>query len=362
MVNYATKYSNTVDEIIKAGALSDSAINNDYEFTGAQTVKVYSMGTAKMNDYRTSGANRYGTPEELQDETQEMVMSRKRSFSYTIDKTNAVDSPEGVKDAGKSLRRQLDTVVIPEIDTYRFAAIAKGAGFRTFTALSKSNAYETFLAANGMIDDAEMPTVGRVAFVTPDFYNKMKLDDNFTKASDMAQEKIIFNGQIGQIDEVPVVKVPSVRMPAGADFIITNPMATTGPEKINDYRIHEDPPGLAGHLVEGLFYYDAFVLNNKKNMIAVNYGHLGTLTASMTAGESGKGIVTVTGNTNGGKLVYKTASSVTAATLGSDVSSWTELPADGIVSATASHKIAVAVSVDGKAVAASEAITVAVGG
>ena len=31
-------------------------------------------------------------------------MSRKRSFSYTIDKTNAVDSPEGVKDAGKSLR------------------------------------------------------------------------------------------------------------------------------------------------------------------------------------------------------------------------------------------------------------------
>lgn len=104
MVNYATKYSNTVNEIIKAGALSDSAVNNDYEFTGAQTVKVYSMGTAKMNDYRTSGANRYGTPEELQDETQEMVMSRKRSFSYTIDKTNAVDSPEGVKDAGKSLR------------------------------------------------------------------------------------------------------------------------------------------------------------------------------------------------------------------------------------------------------------------
>lgn len=47
MVNYATKYSNTVDEIIKAGALSDSAVNNDYEFTGAQTVKVYSMGTAR---------------------------------------------------------------------------------------------------------------------------------------------------------------------------------------------------------------------------------------------------------------------------------------------------------------------------
>lgn len=360
MINLAEKYSSKVDEIIKQGALSDSAVNQEYEFVGAQTVKVYSFGTAEMNDYKATGSNRYGNPEELQDSIQEMTMSRQRSFTFTIDKTHAIDSPEGVRDAGKALRRQIDLKIIPEIDAYRFTKMADNAGFKYFTAVSSTTAYSAFTAANADIDDAEMPVEGRVAFVTPAFLNALKTDDNFIKASEIAQGMLI-NGQVGEMDGVKIVKVPSSRMPAGAAFIITNPIATTSPTKLADYKIHKDPPGLAGNLVEGLTYYDAFVLNNKKSCIAVNFGALGTLTASMTAAGSGEGVVSVKGNTNGGKLVYKAASSVTAAALGTDVSGWTELPADGKIAATSGHKIAVAVSVDGKAVAGSAAVTVAVG-
>ena len=96
--------------------------------------------------------------------------------------------------------------------------------------------------------------------------------------------------------------------------------------------------------------------------VSVQYGALGALTAVMTATETGKGQVTVTGNTSGGTLVYKTGASVTAAKLGDDISAWAELPADGVIEATSGNKVVVAVrNSDGKAVATSAAITAVVG-
>lgn len=91
-VNLATKYSDKVDEVFRLGALTTSMAGGKYEFTGAQTVKVYSMGTAEMNDYKATGSNRYGNPEELEDTTEELTLTQKRSFTFTIDATNAVDS------------------------------------------------------------------------------------------------------------------------------------------------------------------------------------------------------------------------------------------------------------------------------
>ncbi|MBQ8904294.1 MAG: hypothetical protein IJY73_08440, partial [Oscillospiraceae bacterium] len=109
-------------------------------------------------------------------------------------------------------------------------------------------------------------------------------------------------------------------------------------------------------------YHDIFVFDKKKSAVSVQYGVLGSLTASMTAAASGTGAVSVTGDTNGGTLVYKTNGSVTAPKLGDDISNWTELPADGIVAATSGNKLCVAIkNSDGKCVAASSAITVTVG-
>ena len=39
------------------------------------------------------------------------------------------------------------------------------------------------------------------------------------------------------------------------------------PVKLEDYKIHEDPPGISGSLVEGRVCYDAFILENKKKAI-----------------------------------------------------------------------------------------------
>ena len=327
-INLATKYSDKIDEVVKQASITDVAINKDYDFVGAQTVKVYSFGVAPMNDYQNSGANRYGTPSELEDSVQELTLSQKKSFTFTIDKTNAVDSPEGVRDAAKALKRQIDGAVVPMVDTYRLIKMATNAGYTDATEITVSNAYSKFLDANASVSENEMPIEGRIAYVSPDFYKLLKQDDSFVKASDIAQDMLV-KGQVGAVDGVAIISTPSVKLAAGVSFIITHPMACTSPIKLSEYKIHEDAPGIAGNLVEGLVYFDAFILNNKKNAIAVQFGKLGTLTATMEASTTGKGVLTVTGNINGGKLVYKTGASQAAAKLGDDVSSGlTDLPAN----------------------------------
>ena len=74
---------------------------------------------------------------------------------------------------------------------------------------------------------------------------------------------MLVKGVIGEVDGTKIVKVPSSRLPAGAAMIMTHPIAATGPKQLEDYKIHDNPPGINGWLVEGRMIYDCFVLNNK---------------------------------------------------------------------------------------------------
>lgn len=360
-VNLALKYSSQVDEVIRKGLLSTPGTNNEVEFGGAQTVKVYSLDTAPLNDYdATAASNRYGTPVELQDTTQEMTMTQQKAFTFTIDKTYASDSPEGVRNAGKALQRQIEQVIIPEIDRYRFMKLAEYAGTKNYGELDAENAYEAFVAANTAITDEEFPVENRVAFCSNSFIELLKADAiHYTKATEIAQGRIIFKGMVGVCDGVSIVAVPKRRLPAGVSFIITHPMCAPAPVKLQEYKIHRDPPGIAGSLVEGLLYHDIFVFDQKKKAIAVHYGNAGELGAVVSEGSDGAVILTVSGDTNGGTAVFKSASSVTAPELGDDISDWTAFTSGDEVTASVGNKLIAAVkNSDGKCVAVSDIVTV----
>lgn len=269
-VNYAAKYSQQVDERFKLGALTSSLVNYAFEWLGVSTVKVYSMPTAAMGDYTTEGASRYGTPEELGNEVQEMTLAKDRAFTFTIDKKSE-DDTIGTMEAGAALRRQIDEVVIPEIDTYRIAKLVAGADAGNIvkdTAVTKANAYEKFLAVQEILDNKKVPTGGRICICTPGYYNMLKLDEAFTKKGDMATQ-IAINGLVGEVDGVYFVKAPKSYFPEKVHFIITNPIVMPSPIKLAEYKIHDDAPGISGYLVEGRVRYDAFVLNKKKDAIGV---------------------------------------------------------------------------------------------
>ena len=269
-INYAEKYSPQVDERFKLGSLTTALVNHAYDWLGVATVKVYSVPTAEMNDYTLTGSNRYGTPAELNNEVQEMTLAKDRSFTFTIDKKSE-DDTMGVMAAGAALARQIDEVIIPEIDTYRISKLVAGAPIANVIkdiAVTKANAYEKFLAVQEILDNKKVPTGGRICMCTPGYYNMLKLDEAFTKKGDMAT-KIAINGLVGEVDGVYIIKAPKSYFPENVNFLITNPIVMPAPIKLTEYKIHDDAPGISGHLVEGRIRYDAFVLDQKKDAIGV---------------------------------------------------------------------------------------------
>lgn len=267
-IEFASKYAAQIDERFSKEAMSAGAVNQDYDFVGVKIVNVYSVPTAEMHDYERTGSNRYGTPEELENSVQELTMSQDRSFTFTIDRGNYNDTQMS-NAAGAALQRQLRERVIPEIDKYRFAKICANAGTTATGGITKTNAYDVFLDGTTALVDNNVPTAGAVAYVSSAFYKLIKLDPAFIKQGDLAQN-IALKGQVGAIDGIPLIVLPQSYLPTGVEFFVTNKIATTAPVKLSEYKIHDNPPGINGWLVEGRVYHDAFVLENKKKAIYVH--------------------------------------------------------------------------------------------
>ena len=140
-INYAEKYAPYVDERFKKQSLSNGAVNQDLDWVGVETVKVFSIPTVPMRDYSLTGMNRYGVPEELQNSVQEMKVTRDRAFTFTIDNKSKQDTMSVMK-AGKALARPIGEVVVPEVDIYRFAVICTNAGTTATASITKNNSCE----------------------------------------------------------------------------------------------------------------------------------------------------------------------------------------------------------------------------
>lgn len=267
-INLASKYSDKVVERFSQKALTDKGLNKDYDWTGVKTVTVYSIPTVAMGDYTRTGKDRYGAPTELEDTKQDLTITKDRSFSITIDKGNNSEQM-GIKEAGKVLARQIDEVITPEIDTYRLNVWATATNTQTTgeaATVDKTNAYTLLLTAQEKLDEALVPAEGRLLYCTPAYYNLLKLDPNFIKASDIAQNMLI-KGQVGEIDGVAVIKVPTTKMPAKTPFILIHPSCSCSPMKLEDYKTHDNPPGINGKLIEGRVIYDCFVFDTKGKAI-----------------------------------------------------------------------------------------------
>lgn len=272
MIDYASKFDlqNLVDEKFKLEAKSNKVVNQDFDFVGAKTVKLYTVSTANLVDYQRTGTNRFGTPEDLSATVQEMTLTQDKAFSFVIDKLDE-DETKGALQAATALERQLREVVIPEIDKYRFDTIAANAATIKEEVLTVENIYGAILAAQDALNDAEVPFNGRQIIVTSKVVSLIKQSKEIYMETDIAQEARN-RGVVGLVDGLEVVMIPASRI--GVEdfgFMITHPVAATGPVKLAEYRIHTDPPGISGSLVEGRISHDCFVLDNKEDAI---YLHL----------------------------------------------------------------------------------------
>lgn len=270
-IELATQFHPYVDELFTTESKKALLTNQDFDWTGAHTVKVYKITTSAMNDYNRSGNDngnwsRYGAVAGLDATTEEFTLKKDRSFTFALDKLDT-DETKSQLAAAAALARQLREVAVPEVDAYVYDVMCKEAGQKPAAAsLTKTNICEEILKANTALDNAEVPETGRILVVTPDVYLLLKQNKDIIMETDIGND-LRLKGVISMIDGVSVIKVPATRLPVGFGFMIAHPCATVAPTKLEDYKIHQDPPGLSGALVEGRICYDAFVLDNKKNAI-----------------------------------------------------------------------------------------------
>ena len=271
-IDLVEKFLPYVDEQFSTESKKSLLTNTDFSWNGAHTIKVYKITTAAMNDYDRGGAksatqwSRYGAVADLDATTEEFTLTKDRSFTFAIDKLDTDETAQQLA-AASALARQNREVCIPEIDGHTFGVMCSNAGNKPAAkALSATNIYTEILAASEALDNAEAPEAGRVLVVTPTVYALMKKCKDIVMETDVGND-LRLKGVIATLDGMNVQKIPANRLPAGFGFMVCHPVATVAPVKLEDFTIHQNPPGISGSLVEGRVCYDAFVLDNKAKAI-----------------------------------------------------------------------------------------------
>lgn len=302
-INLAVKYSDKIATIFTRGSYIKGKTSGEYDFTGTRTLKVYTPTTVAESDYKRSGVNRYGSPTEMQDTVQEMTMTQDKSFTLTIDKGNNLDQMN-VKQAGRMLKLQMDERSAPTADKYAFAKFARDAGkVMTVTAKpTKATIVETIMDATQHLDDNHVPQSGRTIFITNEMFKFIKLSPEYMSNEELSK-KAIAKGEVGEINGLSVVKVPTGYLPENCYFMITYKGSILFPYKISDAKTHKDPPGISGDLLEGRHYYDAFVIGSKSCGVCICVLGGSKAAAPTIAITQNSGTVT---SEAGGKIHYTT--------------------------------------------------------
>ena len=260
-----------MDEVFTQDSKKSLLTNQDFSFDGAETVKLYKVKTSQMNDYGRTGAkdgnwSRYGSVSNLDATTESATLKRDRSFTFVIDKMDKNQTGQQLSGAS-ALARQTREVVIPEVDTYTYGVMCEDAGHKPEpVGLTADNIYDEIIKASAALDDALVPEEGRVLTVTPAVYLLMKKCKDITMETEIGNDMRI-KGVIANLDGAHVIKMAAARLPENFGFMLSHKSACCAPVQLESYKVHQDPPGIDGELVEGRIVYDAYVFENKAKAI-----------------------------------------------------------------------------------------------
>ena len=272
-INLATKYLKPIQERWEALSQISLVASSRFVFKGDRTFVIYSIPYAPLVPYSRSGMSRYGTPNDLSRNIQTLTVSQDKGFTFILDKGDEVQS-EFVVNEGTALDNEIRRVIVPDFDTHCYKVMVDSAisnGHTSSTAITKQNAHECLLDGIEHMCNRNVPMDGCVCYCTYHFANMLMLDQSFMRFGDRSQDMIL-RGELGMADGVEIVTVPANRLPAGAAFLLVHKDAVAAPRQIEEYRAHENPPGISGTLCEGRVLYDCFVLDEHSDGIYYHGG------------------------------------------------------------------------------------------
>lgn len=280
--SYASKFVPRLDELYKRGSLT--AILDTPEdlvnWIGAKTVNLFTFSSVGMANYDRNAGYVMGD-----------VNAGWEPFTLEVDRGRGyqVDSQSNDETLGMELSSMLSETerveLIPEIDAYCFAKMAGTTGISSATgALSTSaDVIAAIDTAEAKMDNDEVPYEGRILFVSPAIYMKLKggIERRIINSEDNVNTNVEF------YDDMRIVRVPAARFntaitlnapttSAGVggytatgtaiDFLIVHPSAVMKVIKHRVSNVFSPAQNIEADAFRVNFrcYYDLFVKGNKK--------------------------------------------------------------------------------------------------
>ena len=276
-INLAEKYSKKIVDKFYVDSVILGKTSKEYDWDGVKSIKVWTITTVDPVDYLRSQAlasgSRYGSTTEVEDTVQTMQITQDKAVSLSVDKGNNTQQML-IKNAGIVMARELREKFVPMFDKYCLGVWANPANCGTVTeqgSLTKSNIVEEIGKHATAIRNAGATLDDAYCFIGETNFAKLLLADEFIKYNNPAfGERNLERGVMGKVREIQIVPVPdSYFTDSNVQFLTVKKSCVLAPTQIKDAKVHQDPPGLSGALLEVRWLYDAFVLDTKKNGLAV---------------------------------------------------------------------------------------------
>ena len=303
-LNYATEYQRALEQAypysLYFGKLYSTPNNGRFNWINSKTIEIPSISTTgRTNADRDS----IGTAQRNYNnawETKTLVNERKWStlvHPKDIDQTNMAASIANITQVFNEEHKfpEMDAYTISKIYSDWTTTLAGDAAHDAYqgkvastTALTVENVLDEFDKLMLAMDNARVPSTGRVLYTTFEVKTLLKNAAEIQRNWDVQSSADAVNRVVNRLDEVEIIGVPAVLMKTKYDFSDVNGWAPASDAKqINmmlilptavitpvSYTFSKlDAPSA---LTEGKYYYyeesfeDVFILNKKADAIQFN--------------------------------------------------------------------------------------------
>jgi len=275
-INLAEKYSKKIVDKFYEDSVILGKTSTEYDWDGVKSIKVWTITTVAPTDYARSSAigvggvaSRYGATTEVEDTIQTMTVTQDKAVSLSVDKGNNTQQML-IKNAGIVMARELREQFIPMFDKYVLLQAARHAGTSHVNAsLTKSNIVEAIAQHVTDLVNAYTNPGDAYCFIGATNFAKLLLSPEFLNV-DKLGERNLERGVMGKVRGLQIVQVPDDYLPTGVNFLTWKKKCVLAPTQIKDAKVHQDPPGLSGALLEVRWLYDAFVLETINKGVIVD--------------------------------------------------------------------------------------------
>lgn len=290
VINYAEKYGDTLDQVIKQSTLTNVLETPNVNWMGARTFHVPSLSVSGYKTHSRNGGFNRGTVEAT---FEPYTLGFDRDVELFVDKMD-VDESNQVASAANITKVFLNENAGPEIDAYRLSKLATKA-ISTGNGTSEAIATGTPTDAVGRLRAdlrkvRKFGTQNLVAYVSSDVMALVEQYKEGKGSITIGNEGSIIETRVTILDGVRLIEVFDVdRFHTSYDFtdgfvpavgsyelnwLIVYKGAVIAKAKLNSVYLFE--PGNHtqgdGYLYQNRLYHDLFVLKNQAAGVVASYG------------------------------------------------------------------------------------------